>query len=104
MIINMSGSSFSAEKGRREEKPPCMILANEIKKYPFRTTFFHLFTYSQSHLIVFSFFFKDVQIGQRMITISTVGVPNTMKKLASRKLQSTLAVRLVILYRICLNI
>ncbi|XP_077216640.1 radical SAM superfamily protein [Tasmannia lanceolata] len=37
---------------------------------------------------------KDVQIGQRMITISTVGVPNTIKKLASYKLQSTLAVSL----------
>ncbi|XP_061363716.1 uncharacterized protein LOC133307253 [Gastrolobium bilobum] len=37
---------------------------------------------------------KDVQIGQRMMTISTVGVPNTMKKLASHKLQSTLAVSL----------
>lgn len=37
--------------------------------------------------------FKDVQIGQRMITISTVGVPNTIKKLATHKLQSTLAVR-----------
>ncbi|KAL7184418.1 hypothetical protein ACSBR2_026554 [Camellia fascicularis] len=38
---------------------------------------------------------KDVQIGQRMITISTVGVPNTIKKLASHKLQSTLAVRVI---------
>ncbi|KAI8564065.1 hypothetical protein RHMOL_Rhmol03G0154000 [Rhododendron molle] len=37
---------------------------------------------------------KDVQIGQRMMTISTVGVPNTIKKLASHKLQSTLAVSL----------
>ncbi|XP_048326166.2 uncharacterized protein LOC107413437 [Ziziphus jujuba] len=37
---------------------------------------------------------KDVQIGQRMITISTVGVPNTIKKLATHKLQSTLAVSL----------
>ncbi|KAG6671150.1 hypothetical protein I3843_01G279200 [Carya illinoinensis] len=37
---------------------------------------------------------KDVQIGQRMITISTVGVPNTIRKLASYKLQSTLAVSL----------
>ncbi|KAJ9160131.1 hypothetical protein P3X46_025562 [Hevea brasiliensis] len=37
---------------------------------------------------------KDVQIGQRMITISTVGVPNTIKKLASYKLQSTLALSL----------
>ncbi|KAA8539461.1 hypothetical protein F0562_026153 [Nyssa sinensis] len=37
---------------------------------------------------------KDVLIGQRMITISTVGVPNTIKKLASHKLQSTLAVSL----------
>ncbi|CAM8889561.1 unnamed protein product [Rhodiola kirilowii] len=37
---------------------------------------------------------KDVEIGQRMITISTVGVPNTIKKLASHKLQSTLAVSL----------
>ncbi|CAI0411302.1 unnamed protein product [Linum tenue] len=36
---------------------------------------------------------KDVEIGQRMITISTVGVPNTIKKLASHKLQSTLAFR-----------
>ncbi|KAK6135861.1 hypothetical protein DH2020_030348 [Rehmannia glutinosa] len=34
---------------------------------------------------------KDIQIGQRMITISTVGVPNTIRKLASHKLQSTLA-------------
>nr|GEU90435.1 putative radical SAM superfamily protein [Tanacetum cinerariifolium] len=34
---------------------------------------------------------KDVQIGQRMMTISTVGVPNTIKRLASHKLQSTLA-------------
>ncbi|KAK2376965.1 Radical SAM superfamily protein [Trifolium repens] len=37
---------------------------------------------------------KDVQIGQRMMTISTVGVPNTIKKLATHKLQSTLAVSL----------
>ncbi|XP_024031039.1 uncharacterized protein LOC21394027 [Morus notabilis] len=37
---------------------------------------------------------KDVQIGQRMITISTVGVPNTIKRLASHKLQSTLAISL----------
>ncbi|KAA0050298.1 putative dual-specificity RNA methyltransferase RlmN [Cucumis melo var. makuwa] len=41
-----------------------------------------------------SYFLKDVQIGQRMITISTVGVPNTIKRLASHKLQSTLAVSL----------
>ncbi|CAN1338909.1 Probable dual-specificity RNA methyltransferase RlmN [Linum perenne] len=34
---------------------------------------------------------KDVEIGQRMITISTVGVPNTIKKLSTHKLQSTLA-------------
>ncbi|XP_073306424.1 uncharacterized protein [Primulina huaijiensis] len=37
---------------------------------------------------------KDIQIGQRMITISTVGVPSTIKKLASDKLQSTLALSL----------
>lgn len=37
---------------------------------------------------------KDIQIGQRMITISTVGVPNTIRKLATYKLQSTLAVSL----------
>ncbi|CAG7874153.1 unnamed protein product [Brassica rapa] len=37
---------------------------------------------------------KDIEIGQRMITISTVGVPNTIKKLAAHKLQSTLAVSL----------
>ncbi|KAB5538803.1 hypothetical protein DKX38_016336 [Salix brachista] len=36
---------------------------------------------------------RDVQIGQRMITISTVGVPNTIQRLASHKLQSTLAFR-----------
>ncbi|AQL09020.1 Radical SAM superfamily protein [Zea mays] len=34
------------------------------------------------------------KIGQRMMTISTVGVPNTIKMLASHKLQSTLAVSL----------
>ncbi|KAL2227507.1 uncharacterized protein LOC105161275 [Sesamum indicum] len=37
---------------------------------------------------------KDIQIGQRMITISSVGVPNTIRKLASHKLQSTLAISL----------
>ncbi|XP_039128354.1 probable dual-specificity RNA methyltransferase RlmN [Dioscorea cayenensis subsp. rotundata] len=37
---------------------------------------------------------KDVRIGQRMMTISTVGVPNTIKILAAHKLQSTLAVSL----------
>ncbi|XP_078435768.1 radical SAM superfamily protein isoform X2 [Wolffia australiana] len=37
---------------------------------------------------------KDIEIGQRMMTISTVGVPNTIKTLASHKLQSTLAVSL----------
>ncbi|KAG6488643.1 probable dual-specificity RNA methyltransferase RlmN [Zingiber officinale] len=37
---------------------------------------------------------KDIQIGQRMMTISTVGVPNTIKMLAQHKLQSTLAVSL----------
>ncbi|KAJ8898810.1 hypothetical protein K2173_007235 [Erythroxylum novogranatense] len=36
---------------------------------------------------------KDVQIGQRLITISTVGVPNTVKRLAAHKLQSTLGFR-----------
>ncbi|KAL3645307.1 hypothetical protein CASFOL_010487 [Castilleja foliolosa] len=37
---------------------------------------------------------QDIQIGQRMITISTVGVPNTIRKLATHKLQSTLAISL----------
>lgn len=37
---------------------------------------------------------KDIQIGQRMMTISTVGVPNTIKRLAAHKLQSTLALSL----------
>ncbi|KAJ3687749.1 hypothetical protein LUZ61_016913 [Rhynchospora tenuis] len=37
---------------------------------------------------------KEIGIGQRMMTISTVGVPNTIKMLASHKLQSTLAVSL----------
>lgn len=31
-----------------------------------------------------------------MMTISTVGVPNTIKKLASHKLQSTLALRYIV--------
>ncbi|KAK4782765.1 hypothetical protein SAY86_007139 [Trapa natans] len=39
---------------------------------------------------------KDINIGQRMITISTVGVPNTIRRLASHKLQSTLAVRYIL--------
>jgi len=38
-------------------------------------------------------FNKELKIGQRMMTISTVGVPNTIKMLASHELQSTLAVR-----------
>ncbi|XP_002982039.2 uncharacterized protein LOC9634885 isoform X1 [Selaginella moellendorffii] len=37
---------------------------------------------------------EDIGIGQRMITISTVGVPNSIRKLAAHKLQSTLAVSL----------
>ncbi|KAH7431283.1 hypothetical protein KP509_08G040900 [Ceratopteris richardii] len=37
---------------------------------------------------------EDVGIGQRMMTISTVGVPNTIAKLSEHKLQSTLAISL----------
>lgn len=37
---------------------------------------------------------KDVGIGARHLTLSTVGVPNTLKRLAERNLQSTLAVSL----------
>jgi len=37
---------------------------------------------------------EDVKIGARHITISTVGVPNTIKQLAKHKLQITLAVSL----------
>eukprot|EP00898_Chlorokybus_atmophyticus_P008080 jgi/Chlat1/8273/Chrsp78S09210 len=37
---------------------------------------------------------QDVGIGQRMITISTVGVPNAISRLAQLNLQSTLAVSL----------
>jgi len=37
---------------------------------------------------------KDVGIGQRMMTISTVGIPNQILKLAEHHLQSTLAVSL----------
>lgn len=37
---------------------------------------------------------KELLIGQRMMTISTVGVPNTIKRLAAHKLQSTLAISL----------
>ncbi|KAL7107808.1 hypothetical protein ACP275_06G077800 [Erythranthe tilingii] len=37
---------------------------------------------------------KEIEIGQRMITISTVGVPNTIRRLATHKLQSTLALSL----------
>ena len=36
---------------------------------------------------------QEIEIGQRMMTISTVGVPNTIRTLASHKLQSTLAIR-----------
>ncbi len=36
---------------------------------------------------------QDLHIGQRMMTISTVGVPNTIARLATHKLQSTLAIR-----------
>jgi hypothetical protein len=36
---------------------------------------------------------QDLHIGQRMMTISTVGVPNTIAHLATHKLQSTLAIR-----------
>ncbi|GBG86576.1 hypothetical protein CBR_g41638 [Chara braunii] len=37
---------------------------------------------------------KDIGIGQRMMTISTVGVPNAIAKLATYEFQSTLAVSL----------
>eukprot|EP00271_Cylindrocystis_brebissonii_P018258 TRINITY_DN5095_c0_g2_i1.p1 TRINITY_DN5095_c0_g2~~TRINITY_DN5095_c0_g2_i1.p1 ORF type:complete len:694 (+),score=91.22 TRINITY_DN5095_c0_g2_i1:160-2241(+) len=37
---------------------------------------------------------KALGIGQRAITISTVGVPNTIRKLAQSRLQSTLAISL----------
>ncbi|KAG0576652.1 hypothetical protein KC19_5G096400 [Ceratodon purpureus] len=37
---------------------------------------------------------KELLIGQRMMTISTVGVPNTIRRLAAHKLQSTLAISL----------
>lgn len=37
---------------------------------------------------------RDLSIGQRQMTISTVGVPNTIQRLAQAKLQSTLAVSL----------
>ncbi|CAK9870958.1 unnamed protein product [Sphagnum jensenii] len=37
---------------------------------------------------------QDLHIGQRMMTISTVGVPNTIARLATHKLQSTLAISL----------
>ncbi|CAM6112054.1 unnamed protein product [Calypogeia fissa] len=37
---------------------------------------------------------QEVAIGQRMMTISTVGVPNTIARLASYKLQSNLAISL----------
>ncbi|MEM9215236.1 MAG: 23S rRNA (adenine(2503)-C(2))-methyltransferase RlmN [Cyanobacteria bacterium P01_F01_bin.150] len=37
---------------------------------------------------------KDIGIGQRFITISTVGIPNQIRRLAQHKLQATLAVSL----------
>ncbi|MEB3885733.1 23S rRNA (adenine(2503)-C(2))-methyltransferase RlmN [Lyngbya sp. CCY1209] len=37
---------------------------------------------------------RDVGIGQRMITLSTVGIPGRIRKLAERQLQITLAVSL----------
>ena len=39
------------------------------------------------------FVIQELLIGQRMMTISTVGVPNTIARLATHKLQSTLAIR-----------
>ena len=39
-----------------------------------------------------SFLNQDLKIGQRNMTISTVGVPNSIMKLASSNLQSTLAI------------
>lgn len=63
--------------------PFYMFLANDMKCH--------------SCLLVCFSFTQDIEIGQRMITISTVGVPNTIKKLAAHKLQSTLAVRLLLL-------
>ena len=39
-----------------------------------------------------TFLNQDFGIGQRNITISTVGVPNSIMKLASSNLQSTLAI------------
>ncbi|KAH0925057.1 hypothetical protein HID58_017313 [Brassica napus] len=60
--------------------PFYMFLANDMKCH--------------SCLLVCFSFTQDIEIGQRMITISTVGVPNTIKKLAAHKLQSTLAVSL----------
>jgi len=36
---------------------------------------------------------QEMLIGQRMMTISTVGVPNTIRRLAAHRLQSTLAIR-----------
>ncbi|PWZ29987.1 putative dual-specificity RNA methyltransferase RlmN [Zea mays] len=49
-------------------------------------------------------FNKELKIGQRMMTISTVSVPNTIKMLASHKLQSTLAVRVSFEYTLLAGI
>lgn len=46
----------------------------------------------RSVLAAVDFMVKDMTIGARRITISTVGVPNALMKLASHKLQCTLAV------------
>ena len=46
----------------------------------------------RSVLAAVEFMTKDLQIAARRITISSVGVPNAIMKLASHKLQCTLAI------------
>ena len=48
----------------------------------------------RSVLAANKFLTEDVGIGARHITISSVGVPNSIMKLASHKLQNTLAISL----------
>ena len=46
----------------------------------------------RSVLAAVEFMINDMKISARRITISTVGVPNAIMKLASHKLQCTLAI------------
>lgn len=76
---------------------PCSYSHLQILVFVVQYRFF-FFLAIETSLLLSNFhyskeFLQDILIGQRMMTISTVGVPNTLAKLATHKLQSTLAIR-----------